>query len=139
MLLRGLDRTAGHGQHPDHDGGRCHPHLVWLRQVVGADLFWSRVFDEQLRQTHSFTEAFAKAVPLIQQREVEAGKADGFSNPQIRVGPQITPVLQALEQRLQALETNASNEIPVVAADTAEPALATVAATPPAATPTARP
>ena len=94
---------------------------------------------QQLRQTHSFTEAFAKAVPLIQQREVEAGKADGFSNPQIRAGPQITPVLQALEQRLQALETNAINEIPVVAADTAEPALATVAATPPDATPAARP
>ena len=44
--------------------------------------------------------------------------------------------------RLQALETNATNaanEIPAVAADTTEPALATVAATPPAATPAARP
>ena len=92
-----------------------------------------------MRQTHAFPEAFAKAVPLNQQREVEAGKSDGFSNPQIRVGPQITPVLQALEQRLQALATNATNEIPAVAADTAEPALATAAATPPAATPTARP
>ena len=87
-----------------------------------------------MRQTHAFPEAFAKAVPLNQQREVEAGKSDGFSNPQIRVGPQITPVLQALEQRLQALETNASNEIPVVAADTAEPALRMVAATASAAT-----
>ena len=99
--------------------------------------FGRAVFHEQLRQTYSFTEAFAKAVPLIQQREVEAGKADGFSNPQIRVGPQITPVLQALEQRLQALvpnATNATNEIPAVAADTEEPA-----ATPPAAIPTARP
>ena len=56
-----------------------------------------------MRQTHAFPEAFAKAVPLNQQREVEAGKSDGFSNPQIRKGPQITPVLQALEQRLQAL------------------------------------
>ena len=95
-----------------------------------------------MRQTHAFPEAFAKAVPLNQQREVEAGKSDGFSNPQIRVGPQITPVLQALEQRLQALATNATNaanEIPAVAADTAEPALATAAATPPAATPAARP
>ena len=92
-----------------------------------------------MRQTHAFPEAFAKAVPLNQQREVEAGKSDGFSNPQIRVGPQITPVLQALEQRLQALATNATNEIPALAADTAEPALATAAATAPAATPTARP
>ena len=92
-----------------------------------------------MRQTHAFPEAFAKAVPLNQQREVEAGKSDGFSNPQIRVGPQITPVLQALEQRLQALATNATNEIPAVAGGSAEPALATVAATPPAATPAARP
>jgi len=87
-----------------------------------------------LRQTHAFPEAFAKAVPLIQQREVEAGKADGFWNPQIRVDPQITTVLQALEQRLQALATNATNEIPAVAADTAEPALRMVAATASAAT-----
>ena len=43
-------------------------------------------------------------MPLIQQREVAAGKADGFSNPQIRVGKQITPVLQALEQRLQTAQ-----------------------------------
>ena len=62
--------------------------------------FGRAVFHEQLRQTYSFKEAFDKAVPLIAQREVEAGKADGFSNPQIHVGAQIVPVLQALEQRL---------------------------------------
>ena len=124
-----LIMTAADATHTSYGCGR-------LSELT---FFGRAVFHEQLRQTHSFTEAFAKAVPLIQQREVEAGKADGFSNPQIRVGPQITPVLQALEQRLQALETNATNEIPVVAADTAEPALATVAATPPAATPAARP
>ena len=64
--------------------------------------FGRAVFNEQLRQTHSFTQAFEKAVPLIAQREVEAGKADGFSNPQIHVGTQIAQVLQALEQRLAA-------------------------------------
>ena len=64
--------------------------------------FGRAVFDEQLRTTHSFADAFAKAVALIAQREVEAGKADGFSNPQIRVGPQIAPVLRALELRLDA-------------------------------------
>ena len=66
--------------------------------------FGRAVFNEQLRQTHSFTDAFAKAVPLIQQREVAAGKADGFSNPQIRVGAEIEPVLKALEQRLNSGE-----------------------------------
>ncbi len=62
--------------------------------------FGRAVFDEQLRSTYSFTEAFQKAVPIIAQREVEAGKADGFSNPQMRVGAEIDPVLKALAQRL---------------------------------------
>ena len=39
-------------------------------------------------------------MPIIAQREVEAGKADGFSNPQMRVGADIDPVLKALAQRL---------------------------------------
>ncbi|MBU0890909.1 MAG: C13 family peptidase [Gammaproteobacteria bacterium] len=64
--------------------------------------FGRAVFNEQLRQTHSFSQAFEKAVPLIAEREIEAGKSDGFSNPQIRVGTQIAPVLQSLEQRLAA-------------------------------------
>jgi hypothetical protein len=64
--------------------------------------FGRAVFDEQLRSTYSFTDAFNKAVPIIAQREVEAGKADGFSNPQMRVGAEIDPVLKALAQRLAA-------------------------------------
>lgn len=86
-----LIMTAADATHTSYGCGR-------LSELT---FFGRAVFHEQLRQTHSFTEAFAKAVPLIQQREVEAGKADGFSNPQIRVGKQITPVLQALEHRLQ--------------------------------------
>lgn len=63
--------------------------------------FGRAVFDEQLRRTHSFERAFAAAVPLIRQREVDAGKPDGFSNPQISVGERIRPVLKAIEQRLE--------------------------------------
>ena len=66
--------------------------------------FGRAVFDEQLRRTHSFTRAFEQAVPVIAQREVEAGKSDGFSNPQMRVGERIAPVLEALAQRLDAAE-----------------------------------
>jgi hypothetical protein len=58
------------------------------------------VFDEALRKTHSFEAAFAEAVPVIKQREIEAGKEDGFSNPQIHVGAGIRPVLDQLSQRL---------------------------------------
>ena len=85
MLLRGwieplatdstLIMTAADATHTSYGCGR-------LSELT---FFGRAVFHEQLRQTHSFTEAFAKAVPLIQQREVEAGKSDGFSNPQIRV------------------------------------------------------
>lgn len=62
--------------------------------------FGRAVFNEQLRSTRSFTQAFANAVPLIRQREIDAGKDDGFSNPQISVGVDIAPVLDALAARL---------------------------------------
>ena len=65
--------------------------------------FGRALFDEQLRNTHSFEQAFANAVPLIKAREIEAGKADGFSNPQISVGAQSAPVLRALERRLDGM------------------------------------
>jgi hypothetical protein len=63
--------------------------------------FGRAMFDEQLRHTRSFEQAFAAAVPVIKQREEEAGKPDGFSNPQVSVGEKIRPVLQALEKRLE--------------------------------------
>ena len=66
--------------------------------------FGRAMFNEALRDTHSFEAAFASAVPRIQQRELEAGKSDGFSNPQIQVGAGIRPVLRALEQRLDLLK-----------------------------------
>lgn len=62
--------------------------------------FGRAVFDEQLRTTHSFEQAFAAAVPVIRQREIESRKQDGFSNPQISVGVKIKPVLDQLAARL---------------------------------------
>jgi hypothetical protein len=63
--------------------------------------FGRAVFDEQLRRnTHSFEEAFARAVPVIREREETAGKSDGFSNPQLLVGADIKPVLAQLQARL---------------------------------------
>jgi peptidase C13-like protein len=68
--------------------------------------FGRALFDEQLRRTRSFEQAFAAAAPVIRQRETEAGKPDGFSNPQIRVGEQIRPVLRELERRLESSSVN---------------------------------
>lgn len=48
--------------------------------------FGRAMFDEELRKTRSLEQAFAQAVSRIKQREIEAGKDDGFSNPQIAVG-----------------------------------------------------
>jgi hypothetical protein len=68
--------------------------------------FGRAVFDEQLRTgTRSFEEAFARAVPVIRERERQAHKSDGFSNPQLRVGAAIRPVLAALQVRLERGET----------------------------------
>ena len=63
--------------------------------------FGRALFDEELRHSYSFEDAFHAAVPRIQKREVEAGKDDGFSNPQISVGAQLRPVLAALARQLQ--------------------------------------
>lgn len=48
--------------------------------------FGKAVFEEALSRTVSLEAAFADAVPRIRSREVEAGKDDGFSNPQLSVG-----------------------------------------------------
>ena len=85
-----LVMTAADATHTSYGCGR-------LSELT---FFGRAVFDEQLRKTRSFEQAFAAAVPLIKQREIDAGKPDGFSNPQISVGEKIRPVLQALELRL---------------------------------------
>ena len=64
--------------------------------------FGQAMYDEQLRHTWSFEQAHAAARKLIDQREHEAGKTDGYSNPQIRVGARIRERLKALEARLAA-------------------------------------
>jgi hypothetical protein len=61
--------------------------------------FGKAVMDEQLRiNTTSFEQAFRNALPKIREKE----KAQGFddSKPQIHVGEQIAPILNALEKQL---------------------------------------
>ena len=85
-----LVMTAADADHTSYGCGHKSP----------MTFFGRAVFDEQLRRTHDFGQAFAAAVPVIKQREEEAGKSDGFSNPQIRIGSEIAPVLRGLQQRL---------------------------------------
>ena len=85
-----LVMTAADANHTSYGCGRL-SHLTFFGRAV---------FDEQLRATHSFEQAFAAAVPVIRRRERQAGKTDGFSNPQIAVGEKIRPVLRELERSL---------------------------------------
>lgn len=62
--------------------------------------FGRAMFDEQLRtSTLSFVDAHAAARKVIAKREKEAGKDDGYSNPQIKVGSKIGPYLEMMAQR----------------------------------------
>jgi len=70
--------------------------------------FGNAVFNEAMRHTLSFEKAFQRAVPVIKNREEEAKKDDGFSNPQIFVGNGIRPILNELEKHLEASETAAN-------------------------------
>lgn len=64
--------------------------------------FGRAMYGEQLRSTRSFEQAHATARKVIEKREQEAGKTDGYSNPQIAMGELIRPMLAALAARLDA-------------------------------------
>ncbi|MDN6884000.1 C13 family peptidase [Variovorax sp. CAN2819] len=87
-----LVMTAADATHTSYGCGR-------LSELT---FFGRAMFDEALRKTRSFETAFAAAVPVIRQREIDGGKDDGFSNPQISMGEKIRPVLERLAQRLDA-------------------------------------
>ena len=87
-----LVMTAADATHTSYGCGR-------LSELT---FFGRAMFNEELRKTRSFEAAFAAAVPLIRQREIDAGKDDGFSNPQISMGEKIRPVLDQLARRLDA-------------------------------------
>jgi Peptidase C13 family len=64
--------------------------------------FTRAMFDEQLRNnTRSFEDALKAARPIIDAREKEAGKSDGFSNPQIYVGDGIRGKLDTWARELE--------------------------------------
>lgn len=87
-----LVMTAADAEHTSYGCGRGSP----------LTYFGRAMFDEQLRHTLSFEQAHAAARPVIEKREVEAGKRDGYSNPQIRVGERIRDRLARLEAELGA-------------------------------------
>ena len=85
-----LVMTAADAEHTSYGCGR-HSELTYFGRAM---------FDEQLRRTRSFEEAHAAARTVIEQREKEAGKTDGYSNPQIAMGAVVRETLQRLEAQL---------------------------------------
>jgi hypothetical protein len=89
-----LVMTAADADHTSYGCGR------------GSELtyFGRAMFNEQLRSTWSFEAAHAAARTVIEKREKEAGKQDGYSNPQIAIGDSIRPQLARLEQQRRAAQ-----------------------------------
>jgi hypothetical protein len=86
-----LVMTASDANHTSYGCGKKSP----------LTFFGRAMYDEQLRTTTlSFEDAHAAARKIIDQREKEAGKEDGYSNPQIKVGSKIRPYLEQLRARL---------------------------------------
>jgi hypothetical protein len=87
-----LVMTAADAEHTSYGCGR------------GSELtfFGRAMYAEELRRTRSFEQAHARARDVIRQREVDAGKDDGYSNPQLILGAALRPVLQRLEAQLGA-------------------------------------
>lgn len=65
--------------------------------------FGRALYVDALAKTWSFEEAHAQARQLIETREKEAGKTDGYSNPQLRMGTAIRPVLERLAAQQAAM------------------------------------
>lgn len=83
-----LVMTAADAENTSYGCGRKSP----------ITFFGRAMYEEALRETRDFEAAHALARQRIEQREQEAGKDDGYSNPQLRMGAQIRPVLQRLAQ-----------------------------------------
>jgi hypothetical protein len=87
-----LVMTAADADHTSYGCGQRSP----------LTFFGRAMYEEQLRQTFSFEQAHAAARKVIEQREIEAGKDDGYSNPQIKVGDAVRGKLAELEASLKA-------------------------------------
>jgi hypothetical protein len=85
-----LVMTAADAEHTSYGCGRGSP----------LTYFGRAVFDEQLRSTRSFEAAHAAARAVIEQREKEAGKKDGYSNPQLAAGAGVREQLRRLSVQL---------------------------------------
>jgi len=74
--------------------------------------FGRAMYDEGLRGTRDFEAAHAAARKVIAQREKEAGKTDGYSNPQIAMGAAMRERLALLQAQQAASAADARRKPP---------------------------
>jgi hypothetical protein len=98
-----LVMTAADAQHTSYGCGSKSP-LTFFGQAMYVDA---------LRSTWSFEKAHAQARVLIEQREREAGKTGGYSNPQISVGEAIRARLLRLQAERASADAAAGASAPV--------------------------
>ncbi|HSI51294.1 MAG TPA: C13 family peptidase [Ideonella sp.] len=84
-----LVMTAADADHTSYGCGRRSP----------LTFFGRAMYDENIRAGMPFEAAHAKAREVIAQREKEAGKDDGYSNPQIAMGARMREKLAELEKQ----------------------------------------
>ncbi len=101
---------------PDRNSFGCGNENDWT-------YFGKAYFDEALRKTTSFTEAFALAKPVIEAREKQAGFTP--SDPRISLGTSINAKLEALQAQLG--RTTATPPTPALAKAVETAATATAA------------
>jgi Peptidase C13 family len=78
---------------PDKNSFGCSNEAEWT-------YFGKAFFDEALRKTHSFVEAFGIAKPVIAAREKEQGYTP--SEPQMSLGEELQPTLVKLQRQLDS-------------------------------------
>jgi Peptidase C13 family len=64
--------------------------------------FGRAIFDEQLRRTRSFEQAFTDALPRLREREKQLNPQLPFSNPQLEIGSQIKARLKVFERQFES-------------------------------------
>jgi Peptidase C13 family len=99
-----LVMTAADAEHTSYGCGRGSP----------LTYFGRAMYDEALRHTHSFVDAHATARGVIDKREQEAGKRDGYSNPQIVLGEAMRGPLARLAAQQQGSAPVSGGALPTI-------------------------
>jgi hypothetical protein len=106
--LRGANTLVIAASAPDRNSFGCSNEADWT-------YFGKAYFDEALRHSYDFTEAFEKSLPVIAERE----KKEDYkpSNPQMALGEDIAPRLAAMARAFRETDARKSSSSSAAAPD----------------------